>query len=66
MNFMYSTAHFDGMKVSGIQICPFWNMSAKFLITYIMGGLHNPTHISENCVVQHQKVLYDKNGIDPI
>jgi hypothetical protein len=31
-----------------------------------MGHLHNPTDISENCVVQHLKVSYDKNRIDPI
>jgi hypothetical protein len=28
--------------------------------------LHNPTDISENCVVQQLKVSYDKNRIDPI
>jgi hypothetical protein len=25
-----------------------------------MGNLHNPTYISENCVVRHLKVPYDK------
>jgi hypothetical protein len=30
------------------------------------GYLHYPTNISENCVVWHLKVTYDKNRIDPI
>jgi regulator of nonsense transcripts 1 len=32
--------------------------------TYIMEYFHNPTDISENCVVQHPKVSYDKNRFD--
>jgi hypothetical protein len=36
------------------------------LVELLMGHLHNLTDISDNCVVQHLKVLYDKNRIDPI
>jgi hypothetical protein len=32
----------------------------------IFGALHNPTDISENCVIRHLKVLNRKNGIGPI
>jgi hypothetical protein len=28
--------------------------------------IHNPKDISENCVVQHLKLSYNKNRIDPI
>jgi hypothetical protein len=37
-----------------------------FYYFFLMVFLHNPTYISENCVVSHLKVLYDKNRIDPI
>jgi hypothetical protein len=31
----------------------------------LMGYLHNPTDVSETCVVRRLKVSCDKNGIDP-
>jgi hypothetical protein len=37
-----------------------------YKIFCIVGYLHSPTDISENCVVQHLKVSHDKNRIDPI
>jgi hypothetical protein len=39
-----------------------WQPSRRCLMEY----LHNLTDISENCVVRHLKVSYNKNRIDPI
>jgi hypothetical protein len=39
---------------------------ANLTLTRFMGYLHKPTDISENYIVQHLKMSYGKNRIDPI